>query len=168
MAEDNQLTAFLQALRDTIDWCEPRATITDIKNCLRSDSLSPYPFAGRRSEVVDSVVRERHIYRKDPSSLSAYSLAQGKLLDFMPDQNMTDGMAEEDSYGFFDVTNVPPWDTWVAYVEESPSCNYLVCWVPRRLIGVATAGINVNAEGCIAWLDDTNFLLRQQLAGVLI
>lgn len=168
MEQNTQLPSFLQALKDTIDWCEPRATIEDPKNCLRSDSLSPYPFAGSRSEVVDSVVQQRHPGFKWSPSQSADNLAQGRLLVYLPDQNMSDGMAEAESYGFFDVTNVPPWDTWVAYVEEPAAYGYLVCWVPKVLIGIAAHGINMNPEGCIAWLEDTDFVLRHQLAGLLI
>ncbi len=48
--------------------------------------------------------------------------------------------------GFFDVNNVPPWDTWVCYLDR-----YLVSWVPPVLEELASAGIRVNPEECIQW-----------------
>jgi hypothetical protein len=33
--------------------------------------------------------------------------------------------------------------------------DYVVSWVPTSLVEVAARGIDVNPEGCIAWLSDS-------------
>ena len=59
-----------------------------------------------------------------------------------------DGAAKYSSNGFFDVNNVPPWDIWVAFSEQT-----LVSWVPPMLLELAQKGIDANPEGCIRWAD---------------
>jgi hypothetical protein len=50
------------------------------------------------------------------------------------------------SGGFFDVDNVPAWETWLYFDGKS-----LLSWVPPRLISKVQFGIDVNPEGCIKW-----------------
>jgi hypothetical protein len=74
--------------------------------------------------------------------------ASGRLLLYVPSENLADGAARYSSNGFFDVNNVPPWDTWIAFSERT-----LVSWVPTALVELAQKGIDVNPEGCIRWAD---------------
>jgi hypothetical protein len=94
-------------------------------------------------------------------------LRDGRLLVYFPDEDLADGAAEAESAGFFDVFNTPPWDTWVALYEANEHdrafSTYLVSWVPPVLVDVATAGIKVNPEECIVWLDDADVPLRAEL-----
>jgi len=74
-------------------------------------------------------------------------------------------MAEAVSEGFFDVNNIPPYDTWVWMVRNirtfeyadheqgEREANYLVAWVPPEFIQLASHGIDCNPERCILWLD---------------
>jgi hypothetical protein len=107
----------------------------------------------------------------------AADLAGGRLLLFAPDETLSDGAAEVLSTGFFDADNVPPWDTWVDYIEDAPTteqhattASYLVCWVPPFLIEAADAGIWANPEECIEWLADrdTPFARALQEVGLLV
>jgi hypothetical protein len=168
--QGHDLEAILRTLTEVIDWCLPRALRSDPKSCLRTPSLNPEPLAGYRRDVVDSVARARHFGLKWPQARKTIDLAGGRLLGYEPDQNLSDGAAELESEGFFDVLNVPPWDTWVAYAYETSGRNYLVSWVPAIFVGVATGGIDVNPEACIWWLDEEETclsgLLREQ--GILI
>ena len=74
--------------------------------------------------------------------------------------NLTDGAAEHASDGFFDLWNLPPWDTWVAFgnrpttQRERSEASLLISRVPPQLLEHADVGIAVNPEQCIAWLDD--------------
>jgi len=86
-------------------------------------------------------------------------------LAYFPDENLFDGVAEQVSKGFFDVNNIPPYDTWVWMVRNvrtfeyadgakgETEANYLVAWVPPEFIPLARAGVDANPEGCILWLD---------------
>ncbi len=71
-----------------------------------------------------------------------------KILLYAPEENLADGAAKYSSKGFFDVDNVPPWDTWLTF-----SNGILLSWVPELLVGLAQNGIDANPEGCIRWLD---------------
>lgn len=84
---------------------------------------------------------------------------------YLPDLDLACGASEVESCGFFDVHNTPPWDCWVALREAEPDLGqYLVCWVPPSLVAVANAGIWVNPEQCIRWLDDTDLGAKHELA----
>jgi hypothetical protein len=99
----------------------------------------------RESVVREVVVRRSKIVprREHPAALNG-----GRLLLYAPDENLCDGAAEVASLGFFDVDNVPPWDTWVAF-----SNGTLLSWVPPSLVTLAQSGIEVNPECCILWMD---------------
>jgi hypothetical protein len=83
-------------------------------------------------------------------------LAGGDLLLYLPDQQLADGAAQQASGGFFDVHDVPAWDTWVALMRderaELSSRDQLICFVPHELRQAVQRGIDVNPEGCILWL----------------
>jgi len=72
----------------------------------------------------------------------------GRLLIYIPEENLADGAAKYTSRGFFDDDNVPPWDIWVAFFGGT-----LLSWVPPHLIELAQCGIDANPESCIAWLE---------------
>jgi hypothetical protein len=135
-------------------------------------------------------LRDVGIHPQEPAT----DLAGGRLLLFAPDETLSDGAADVSSGGFFDSDNVPPWDTWVAYIDDlaiDPQfdhpwflgayhdyqkithqpmpLSYLVCWVPPCLLEVAEAGIDVNPEECIEWLADrdTDFTRALQGTGLL-
>ncbi len=88
----------------------------------------------------------------------------GRLLAFLPEETLSDGAAEQESDGFFDVDNVPPWDLWVALLRfedeiQTPLTTWprgtlvLVSWIPKALQPLCDWAIEVNPEACITWLD---------------
>lgn len=103
--------------------------------------------------IVETVVSKRAAQlRKNchyPSTIDI-GLEGGKLLLYAPDENLFDGAAEYSSRGFFDVDNIPPWDTWICLFEE-----YVLSWVPPQLLDLANAGIEVNPEQCILWAPES-------------
>lgn len=92
----------------------------------------------KRSQLLDAVFPEDEASAQD----------QGRLLVFVPGETLMDGGAKYSSNGFFDVNNVPPWDTWVSFSDRT-----LVSWVPSVLVETAQRGIDVNPEACISWID---------------
>jgi len=92
---------------------------------------------------------------------------RGRLLVYLPDDNLADGAAEVESKGFFDIDNTPPWDTWVALLRnpagDLSSEWHLVCWVPDPLVDLADRGILVNPEKCLLWLADTRLPIAERL-----
>ena len=80
---------------------------------------------------------------------------------YFPNNDLACGAAEQETTGVFDINNVPPWDTWVAYLQDEYNADsfdteYLIAWVPPELVSLATEGIDVNPEQCIVWLSDTS------------
>jgi hypothetical protein len=132
--------------------------ITPLARQLRSPILQPScaKFPEIRAEQVQIVedlairranqLRLRQLY--PPILLN--NLADGRLVLYSPDENLCDGAAQYTSKGFFDVDNIPPWDTWVCFFER-----YLVSWVPPELLELASQGIDVNPEQCILWAPET-------------
>ncbi|HEV7556272.1 MAG TPA: hypothetical protein VGO00_12480 [Kofleriaceae bacterium] len=83
--------------------------------------------------------------------------SDGRLLGYFPDDNLCDGAAAVASESFFDDDNIPPWETWVTlvHVREAPISfrRCLIAWIPRMFVPRANAGVQVNPEECIRWLD---------------
>jgi hypothetical protein len=120
---------------------------------LRSSDLQPSSLAEthkkeERREIVRRVVEKRRALSQSDRRESQVPRNDGRLLLYFPVENLADGAAQVASNGFFDVDNIPPWDTWVHYSDRT-----LVSWVPQILIPLAQAGIDVNPEECIRWSD---------------
>lgn len=123
-------------------------------NQLRSASLKPrieltYPAGNPEWElaVVELIGKRRELLTShDVAAVDIRPEQKGKLLVYVPRDNLADGAAEYASNGFFDADNTPPWDTWFHY-----SGGKLFAWVPEVLIPLAHKGIEVNPEECIQW-----------------
>ena len=160
--------SFFQCLAEAISWGRSRVDVALPESCLRGA-----PFDSRTTKRIDSgfvsaVVDWR---RKQVGTVTADSaLHGGRLLAYFPDANLCDGAAEVLSQGFFDVDNCPPWETWIALLNDGADDDgrgygrYLVAWVPPQLLALATAGIDANPEECVVWLDSTRLPLAQRLA----
>lgn len=167
---------FQRRLAETIAWCESRRQGSERE---RSSVLG--------SSFSGSLVAERGIYDPAPESeaiarwatevvipkraellagegwlqeVRAQDLVGGKLLLYDPDSTLADGAAEVASGGFFDSTNLPAWDTWVAFVgvpgqlAAEPFSSFLVCWIPGWLGHAVGDGVRANPEECILWANE--------------
>lgn len=131
------------------------ASLSSVTKRLRSAELQPALVLSQarthaaREKIVQSVISKRSALIPTLQYVqTAPHGAQGRLLRYWPEENLADGAAEYASVGFFDADNTPPWDTWVAF-----SGGMLLSWVPAELIELVNKGIDVNPEGCIAWLE---------------
>ncbi len=183
-----ELGSFRASLAQTITWCAGRELVPDPSNpsnSLRTPELSPDLFAHaetaeERQEQVDDLVEKRLKLLRWQGKyriLPARDLAGGRLLLYDPAQNPWDSAGFVESFGFFDWDNLPPWDTWVAYVrdrererearkgggESVPYTSYLVAWVPPDLIERADAGIKANPPECATWADELDTPLARRL-----
>jgi hypothetical protein len=143
-----------ERIRATAD---PVSIVPPLRQQLRSESLREFAQSlaqpgADRPKIVDQVVERRsQLLRQSGKYFRSQdpALSGGRFLLFAPDDNLADGAAEYVSLGFFDVDNVPPWDTWVAMYGK-----YLISWVPARLVRLVQEGLDVNPEQCILWADD--------------
>lgn len=166
---------FKMRLAQTIFWCAPRANPSNPKGCLRTPHLRPGMFEESRFSAFDRVAASRKLYGgvKILQAEVPPALASGKLLAYFPEINLCDGAAENVTLEFLDVDNLPPWDTWVAYLEDDRDREYggscLIAWIPPPFIGFVNEGIWVNPERCLMWLADSHVNYKQELqqAGLL-
>ena len=158
-------------LAQTIFWCSSRADQERPATSLRTPYLRPPTLEANRSFTVNCVVNRRELIgeREIRDAQIPADLAGGRLLIYFPEDNLCCGAAEQETLGFFDVDNVPPWDTWVTYFDEQQSNlglydkEYLIAWIPSEFVYLADRGIYYNPEQCIQWLSDTTVELAKAL-----
>ena len=158
------LDPFLLRLSQTVAWSIHRADPAHPRESLRYPHHRPRTLAPDYFAVVREVTAGP--WRDGPRQVRG--LAGGRLLVYFPDADLTDGAAEVESGGFFDVFNTPPWDTWVAFAADdaaSHDCNanYLIAYVPPVFLEACSAGITANPEECIVWLEDADVAFRDLL-----
>src|SRR5579864_4381472 len=101
---------------------------------LQSPELKPeiqersQPVSDWVSTVQGAVAKRCHQLKgigRKPTSQPEWQ--SGCLSVYAPEDNLQ-------SLGYFDVDNIPPWDTWVAM-----NGSYLLAWVPPQMLKFATA-----------------------------
>jgi hypothetical protein len=156
--------AVLQALSETVAWCLNKTPHPDQ---FRSCELDPSAILRvprlEESSVEVRVEALRESYRRATQSINkvrstlvhnaqleipSFAVAQtgGKLLRYEPLETVSDGSSEFLSYGFFDIEDAPPWDTWFQFSKSA-----IFSWVPEPLVRNAQAGIDANPVDCIRW-----------------
>lgn len=98
-------------------------------------------------------------------------IAGGRLIAYSPDSNLACGTSEAETKGYFDVNNTPPWDTWVALLDDPNAKHWessLIAWVPPAFVQLVQAGINVIPEECVLWLEDCPASLQRVWKKVVI
>ena len=165
------LEEFKARFAQTIFWCASRADTANPETCLRTPKLRPHLLEENRFYTVDTAVwaRERSGGKAIREARIPPALGGGKLLIYFPNTDLACGAAEQQTDGFFDVNNVPPWDTWVSYWRDeernvdSFDNEYLIAWIPPAFVDLAHEGICVNPEACIMWLAETSVELARAL-----
>jgi hypothetical protein len=157
------LELFLPRLAQTVAWTIDRADPANPRDCLRDPQRRPRTLQSDCFAAVRRVTGNPGLLRYGGRQRD---LAGGRLLVYFPDADLCDGAAEVESEGFFDVFNTPPWDAWVAFARDrtephDPSySNYLNAYVPPVFLKLCSAGIEVNPEQCIRWIEDTDVAFR--------
>jgi hypothetical protein len=160
--------SFIKSLTDAIAWCTLAGSLSDPKASLRTCKPKLDDLIDQSSQLfrVDFKRMDRLQSAGQEDRPAVTGLCGGRLVAYFPSNNMACGASETESKGFFDVNNIPPYDTWVWIVRSvrhweqagrttgEREANYLVAWVPPDFIALADAGIGVNPEGCIVWLDE--------------
>src|SRR5262249_31379997 len=127
MPSSPDIQTFRRRLAETIAWCGQRGAVDSPRDGLRTPALRPAALDESRthcryawrtapycSTIVEALAGERERLLRSGGIYPDHSiedLAGGRLLAYYPDTNLFDGAAEEESGGFFDVDNIPPWDT---------------------------------------------------------
>jgi len=132
-------------------------SLAPLERQLRSSTLKPTDSIGSSyseesiQEMVNQVIDLRSsMIKSQPFREHAPSRDQlrGRLLLYVPSENVSDGASRYASNGFFDAYDCPPWDLWLQYSDRT-----LISWVPEVLFPLAQAGIDANPVDCIRWAD---------------
>jgi hypothetical protein len=153
------LQPFRERLAETVSWCSRRALAGHLGDVLRSPALAPPP-ASPWPETVHLVAEQRLLQLGRSWKRSLDPLGGGMLLVYFPAARAA-GAARSASDGYCDARDTPPWDTWVAFVEETGR-SYLVAWVPPAAIAPVTAAIEAAPQG-LAWLDGADVGLGRRV-----
>ena len=161
---------FTLRLAQAIHWCSRRADAAKPALSLRFDQFQPHTLEVDRAATVKAPIHQRTVYvpRDLAPVLSGEEMAGGRLLAYFPDAELSDGAAEQETDGFFDSYNAPPWDTWVGLFQDATAADlsyrvYLVAWIPPVFLHTASRGIAVNPESCIVWLADVETSVTAEL-----
>lgn len=150
---------FATALRETIAWSAPRINIDNPRWCLRSESPRPpndnwrenNPGLFNEPEYIQyvSVTRSRLLAAHDLDA-SATNRA-GRLLIVDYNNSNHNEATEDESNGFFDWADNPPWDLWVCELDDT-----LVCWIPAVFVDVVDRSMQVECMEMLHWVTPEN------------
>lgn len=153
--------ALKQAISEASMWCSLEQSL---ESNLRSAALDPSTILSiHRDEDIHVFVRKKYesyqravgeVSRKRSALLNGqrptpeFSTPDSgaRLLIYQPLETVDDGAAEASSEGFFDLSDAPPWDTWLLY-----SNGTVLSLVPESFVRTAQAGIDANPVDCIHW-----------------
>ena len=121
---------FIARLTETISWCGDTGLPSQPGTSLRTCKPAQDDLTSQSNQVFRVCLERwrRRLWACGKRNLSPVAdLCGGRFLAYFPDDNLFDGAAEAESQGFFDVDNIPPYDTWVWWSETSePSLMRMV------------------------------------------
>jgi len=154
------LEPFRERLAETISWCQRRVALGNLPESLRSPATAPPP-ATPWPETLRAVAEARLRLLGRSWRRSLDPLGGGLLFVYFPLAAHSGGRAALASSGYLDQRDAPPWDTWVAYVQEARQ-SYVVAWAPPESFPFLTAAARV-PHPSIQWLDSSGLALEGQL-----
>ena len=202
MDDKDTSSVWLERLAETIAWSLPRTNAADPRWSLRSPELLPKGYRSEEyspdshglepdircvdlADTVNELAQRRSALLQQAGwvpSAPLKDLAGGRLLCYLPCDNLAEGCEEPESRGFYDVFAAPPWATWIAWStapavyqrgrglggcpvsgftpgtlpEPDPIAwghLYIICWVPAAFIALADAGLRTSTTYAVEWAD---------------
>ncbi len=139
-------------------WCSRRVNPSEPGLSLRSHELEPEHDGTSLDHALRHVAARRLAILGRSWRRTLDPLGGGRLLLWYPALPSSQGAARAATAGLFDDRDCPPWDTWVAFVEEDdtirPESRYLVAWIPPSLTAIAGLGVAVAGAGSLGWLGE--------------
>lgn len=111
----------------------------------------------RREAIVRRLVDARRRLLPSPIPESDGVASAGRLLAFELEASFFDGVVFAETGGFFDESDLPPWDLWVAYASARDGRLRLVSWIPEEFLDLAEAAVRVHNFEAFRWLEPAEF-----------
>lgn len=154
--------------------------VDDPANSLRTVSLLPPALDRDRlvslsaAQWVDAVAEVARLRAEQLAGVTQGAplvLTEGRLLACDPSLSVWDGASEFESKGFFDVEDIPAWDTWITFVTRDARSGMawaatggaLISWVPLEFVEIVARGIWANPVEGVRWLEDVDHDLADEL-----
>jgi len=144
----------LKAAHEASVWCELTWNRMEPRSSLRTLEFSPEILSTSHFYTVENIISARRYKLEDLNAKAKEKLTIGNILVYEPDMNISDGISEAESFGYFDTHDCPPWDTWVGYVQH-PANRYLLSWVPDSAVSLVNDGAAINCVECFYWLSQS-------------
>jgi hypothetical protein len=156
-------------LAETVAWCSRHARTDDADISTRSPALRPPVMAlpqrerlsrllnvpGEPEAAVEFVcqARRRELARLGIRVLPIGSdLGGGRMLFTTIDTDSCEA-ATGPSNGFYDLDDLPGWDTWFWHRPTDRPWGAIYCWVPAHLVELARQGMDVIPVESVEWAE---------------
>ena len=153
-------------LAETIAWCSRHARADDAGSSTRTHALRPpvmayhgYDLISRLNSPAETTAAVEHVCRARREELARLGvpilpigpdLAGGRILFTGIDTDLCEA-ATDPSSGYYDLTDLPGWDTWFFYGRSHRPCGAIYCWVPAGLVELARAGMDMIPVMSVEW-----------------
>lgn len=153
--KSHAVNEIIEAAREAAAWCDLHWDSNKPRLSLRNLEFSPEFFGTDHYYTVNSIICSRRYELEKLEKKPTNNLSSGRILVYEPDSNIFDGLSENETNGYFDVNDCPPWDTWVGYILFGEN-RYVLSWVPKSVVPLVDAGFEVNCVECFYWLSTVN------------
>ena len=158
------------SFREAQIWCGSRLMEAEGVGRLRSPELFPGDLTmhsqlesgmterqvhAQRANVVHALVSARARALRGIGHEGLADLEDGRLVLFDLEACFFDGVACIESGGFFDESDLPPWDTWVAFnAFAGKQAQVLLSWVPGAYVDAVGRAMKAHFVDGYRWLDE--------------
>lgn len=164
---------FVASLRDAKSWSSRKLNGSTDFSCLRSPVLSA-SHAGIDDSYSQSMAAINALVETRSRLLGTHDVNDwqtGRLLCCDVAASEASGASELASDGYFNEFDLPPWDTWVAWVKNDNPAHedngFLLAFVPPSFSKCVQSGIDANPVNCVFWLDTPNSHTMDHLSLVM-
>ena len=164
----NQRTAL--HLREAAAWCEHTARPENLAASTRTRKLRPEVLSaddphevlnalhGNKPTISSAVAHvcksRRDLVKDNRLRLPCIDYCRFNGRFFCTDFDTDECQAATDvSNGFFDLADIPGWDTWVAFDPAHGRSGLLYGWVPNSITGPVGRGMWAIPVECVWWVD---------------
>lgn len=158
---------FARRLAETVAWCSHHARAADAGTSTRTPALRPPVMAQRGYDLLARLLktpfettaavehvchaRQRELARLGiPVPPVGPDLAGGRVLFTRIDTDSC-GAVTDPSNGYYDLDDLPGWDTWFYHGRTDQTWGAIYCWVPQHLIELADEGVCLIPVQCVEW-----------------
>lgn len=141
-------------VNETHVWCQNYG----VHERYRSEKLQPSLLSSDRHSAVEFVANKRSTLLAVDKTEFDKTEHQGRLLAVYLDESQVDGVAEKVTGGFFDLYDVPPWDTWISILYDVLSSDpnrrtLLLVWIPYAMTERVQMAMNSIVSDYMTWAD---------------